>query len=63
MGGGQLGIGVDDGIRTHDDWIHNPGLYLLSYAHHNHQVLVANYKFHSKPNWHAWQDSNLQPTA
>ena len=27
-------IGVDDGTRTHDDRIHNPGLYLLSYAHH-----------------------------
>ncbi len=27
--------GVDDGIRTHDDRNHNPGLYQLSYAHHN----------------------------
>jgi hypothetical protein len=27
-------FGVDDGIRTHDDRIHNPGLYQLSYAHH-----------------------------
>ncbi len=26
--------GVDDGIRTHDDRNHNPGLYQLSYAHH-----------------------------
>ena len=26
--------GVDDGTRTHDGWIHNPGLYQLSYAHH-----------------------------
>ena len=28
-------IGVDDGTRTHDDRDHNPGLYQLSYAHHN----------------------------
>ena len=27
--------GVDDGTRTHDDRVHNPGLYQLSYAHHN----------------------------
>ncbi len=27
--------GVDDGARTHDNWNHNPGLYQLSYAHHN----------------------------
>jgi hypothetical protein len=27
--------GVDDGTRTHDDWNHNPGLYQLSYTHHN----------------------------
>ncbi len=26
--------GVDDGTRTHDDQIHNLGLYQLSYAHH-----------------------------
>ena len=26
---------MDDGIRTHDDRDHNPGLYQLSYAHHN----------------------------
>jgi hypothetical protein len=25
---------VDDGTRTHDDQIHNLGLYQLSYAHH-----------------------------
>jgi hypothetical protein len=25
---------VSDGIRTHDDRDHNPGLYQLSYAHH-----------------------------
>src|SRR5690606_29728557 len=27
------GVGVDDGTRTHDDRIHNPGLYQLSYVH------------------------------
>ena len=26
-------IGVDDGIRTHDNRDHNPGLYQLSYVH------------------------------
>jgi hypothetical protein len=29
------GNGVDDGTRTHDDRDHNPGLYQLSYVHHN----------------------------
>jgi hypothetical protein len=28
------GVGVDDGTRTHDGRIHNPGLYQLSYVHH-----------------------------
>jgi hypothetical protein len=28
-----LRIGVDDGIRTHDNRDHNPGLYQLSYVH------------------------------
>jgi hypothetical protein len=28
------GGGVNDGTRTHDDRIHNPGLYQLSYVHH-----------------------------
>ncbi|CAD5359798.1 conserved protein of unknown function [Enterobacter cancerogenus] len=23
-----------NGIRTHDNWNHNPGLYQLSYSHH-----------------------------
>ena len=27
--------GVNDGIRTRDNWNHNPGLYQLSYIHHN----------------------------
>ena len=27
--------GVDDGARTHDNRNHNPGLYQLSYVHHN----------------------------
>ncbi len=26
--------GVDDGVRTHDNRNHNPGLYQLSYNHH-----------------------------
>jgi hypothetical protein len=29
------GFGVDDGARTRDGRNHNPGLYQLSYAHHN----------------------------
>ena len=32
--------GVDDGIRTHDDRNHNPGLYQLSYAHHRSALLA-----------------------
>lgn len=27
--------GVANGTRTHDNWNHNPGLYQLSYSHHN----------------------------
>ena len=30
----MLEIGVNDGIRTRDNWNHNPGLYQLSYIHH-----------------------------
>ena len=26
--------GVSDGIRTRDNWDHNPALYQLSYTHH-----------------------------
>ena len=26
--------GVNDGVRTHDNRNHNPGLYRLSYVHH-----------------------------
>ena len=44
-------FGVDDGARTHDRWNHNPELYQLSYVHH----ILAD--------WHARQDSNLQPPA
>ena len=29
-----LKVGVADGIRTHDNRNHNPGLYQLSYSHH-----------------------------
>ncbi len=39
----SLKYGVDDGARTHDDRNHNPGLYQLSYAHHNFYMLA--YKF------------------
>lgn len=35
--------GVNDGIRTHDNRDHNPGLYQLSYAHHN--LLTRNLAF------------------
>ena len=27
-----------DGARTHDHWNHNPGLYQLSYSHHNKKL-------------------------
>jgi hypothetical protein len=30
--------GVADGDRTHDHWNHNPGLYQLSYSHHNRKL-------------------------
>jgi hypothetical protein len=30
----SLNFGVADGIRTHDNRNHNPGLYQLSYSHH-----------------------------
>ena len=36
--------GVADGVRTHDNRNHNPGLYQLSYSHHY---------------WPARQESNL----
>ncbi len=56
---------MDDGTRTHDDRDHNPGLYQLSYAHHN----FANHTVKPIPvhnnyrNWRARQDSNLQQLA
>ena len=31
---------MDDGTRTHDDWNHNPGLYQLSYTHHDVFVII-----------------------
>ena len=50
-------FGVDDGTRTHDDRIHNPGLYQLSYVHHK-QLHI------NQPGiWRARQDSNLLPSA
>ncbi len=33
--------GVNDGIRTRDNRNHNPGLYQLSYIHHQHLVLCT----------------------
>ena len=33
-------IGVNDGARTHDNRNHNPGLYQLSYAHHNDEFFA-----------------------
>ena len=50
-----LMYGVDDGARTHDDRNHNPGLYQLSYVHHN--------SLYAGVVWYAWQDSNLLPSA
>ena len=60
---------MDDGTRTHDDQIHNLGLYQLSYAHHGCYALcparqlpalAAQFRL---SRWRAWQDSNLQPPA
>jgi integrase len=31
-------IGVADGARTHDNRNHNPGLYQLSYSHHENAL-------------------------
>ncbi len=33
--------GVNDGTRTHDNRDHNPGLYQLSYAHHNFIIAIV----------------------
>ena len=35
--------GVTDGVRTHDNRNHNPGLYQLSYGHHNCSYRGRNY--------------------
>jgi hypothetical protein len=49
--------GVADGIRTHDNRNHNPGLYQLSYSHHRcHPPGTSRL-------WRARQDSNLLPPA
>ena len=37
--------GVDDGIWTHDNRNHNPGLYQLSYAHHWGVIVINSYRF------------------
>ena len=62
--------GVADGIRTHDNRNHNPGLYQLSYSHRStlrradrafnpeHRATVTHAKI-----WRARQDSNLLPPA
>src|SRR5690606_38989082 len=34
-------VGVNDGIRTRDNWNHNPGLYQLSYIHHYIWFLIS----------------------
>ena len=34
---------MNDGTRTHDDRNHNPGLYQLSYAHHNLPEMAIQY--------------------
>ena len=49
--------GVADGIRTHDNRNHNPGLYQLSYSHHCCRP-PGNPRL-----WRARQDSNLLPPA
>ena len=51
--------GVNDGIRTHDNRDHNPGLYQLSYAHHHACRQLLNLL----DVWYARQDSNLLPSA
>ncbi len=33
--------GVNDGTRTHDNRDHNPGLYQLSYAHHDNSFFLS----------------------
>ncbi|CDH08060.1 hypothetical protein XBO1_850046 [Xenorhabdus bovienii str. oregonense] len=30
-----------NGARTHDNWNHNPGLYQLSYSHHNNYLFES----------------------
>ena len=39
----DLGVGVADGARTHDNRNHNPGLYQLSYSHRQEIITVAAY--------------------
>jgi hypothetical protein len=55
--------GVGDGARTRDNRNHNPGLYQLSYAHHNKLQYILNFyipKLHYLSiAWCARQDSNL----
>ena len=55
-------VGVADGIRTHDNRNHNPGLYQLSYSH---RCLVPRGSDgpRATQNWRARQDSNLLPPA
>ena len=67
--------GVADGIRTHDNRNHNPGLYQLSYSHHctrraplPHASRSMNLGLDALEGrhpdlWRARQDSNLLPPA
>jgi hypothetical protein len=60
--------GVGEGIRTPDNWSHNPGLCQLSYAHHKNdsrtgQVASTGWHGSSQGKWYAQEDSNLRPSA
>jgi hypothetical protein len=35
---------VSDGIRTRDNWGHNPVLYQLSYTHHLNKLFLSRLK-------------------
>jgi hypothetical protein len=38
-----MDIGVADGARTHDNRNHNPGLYQLSYSHHEAKIITRSW--------------------
>jgi hypothetical protein len=50
--------GVGDGARTRDNRNHNPGLYQLSYAHHNKLQYIK-----TKTNTHYPLDRMVRPTG